>query len=86
MPMPAAVRKAQDMGLDLILIAPTAEPPRYEERRIERAARPLARGERSMGLCAAALGVVSEILVSRPVIENSVVLTGGQPIAVEAKP
>jgi translation initiation factor IF-3 len=27
MPTPAAVRKAQDMGLDLILIAPTAEPP-----------------------------------------------------------
>src|SRR5918912_3355466 len=26
MPTPAAVRKAQDMGLDLILIAPTAEP------------------------------------------------------------
>src|SRR3954465_12480060 len=27
MPPPAPVRKAQDMGLDLILIAPTAEPP-----------------------------------------------------------
>lgn len=27
MPTLAAVRKAQDMGLDLILIAPTAEPP-----------------------------------------------------------
>src|SRR3954449_9033514 len=27
MPTPTAVRKAQDMGLDLILIAPTAEPP-----------------------------------------------------------
>ena len=27
MPTPAALRKAQDMGLDLILIAPTAEPP-----------------------------------------------------------
>src|SRR5579884_970192 len=27
MPTPAAIRKAQDMGLDLILIAPTAEPP-----------------------------------------------------------
>jgi len=27
MPTPAAVRKAQDMGLDLILVAPTAEPP-----------------------------------------------------------
>jgi translation initiation factor IF-3 len=27
MPTPAAVRKAKDMGLDLILIAPTAEPP-----------------------------------------------------------
>jgi translation initiation factor IF-3 len=27
MPTPAAVRKAQDMGLDLIVIAPTAEPP-----------------------------------------------------------
>ena len=27
MPTSAAVRKAQDMGLDLILIAPTAEPP-----------------------------------------------------------
>src|SRR5512138_247258 len=27
MPTQAAVRKAQDMGLDLILIAPTAEPP-----------------------------------------------------------
>jgi len=27
MPTPNAVRKAQDMGLDLILIAPTAEPP-----------------------------------------------------------
>jgi translation initiation factor IF-3 len=27
MPTHAAVRKAQDMGLDLILIAPTAEPP-----------------------------------------------------------
>lgn len=27
MPTPAAVRKAQEMGLDLILIAPTAEPP-----------------------------------------------------------
>src|SRR5579863_5598007 len=27
MPTPAAVRKAQDMGLDLILIAPTPEPP-----------------------------------------------------------
>ena len=27
LPTPAAVRKAQDMGLDLILIAPTAEPP-----------------------------------------------------------
>src|SRR5271169_4484152 len=27
MPTPQAVRKAQDMGLDLILIAPTAEPP-----------------------------------------------------------
>ena len=27
MATPAAVRKAQDMGLDLILIAPTAEPP-----------------------------------------------------------
>src|SRR5205823_1403483 len=26
-PTPAAVRRAQDMGLDLILIAPTAEPP-----------------------------------------------------------
>src|SRR5918996_453593 len=27
MPTPAAVRRAQDMGLDLIVIAPTAEPP-----------------------------------------------------------
>src|ERR671933_2010368 len=27
MPTPAAVRRAQDLGLDLILIAPTAEPP-----------------------------------------------------------
>ena len=27
MPTPAAVRKAQDLGLDLILISPTAEPP-----------------------------------------------------------
>ena len=27
MPTSAAIRKAQDMGLDLILIAPTAEPP-----------------------------------------------------------
>ena len=27
LPTPQAVRKAQDMGLDLILIAPTAEPP-----------------------------------------------------------
>jgi translation initiation factor IF-3 len=27
MPTPAAIRKAQDMGLDLICIAPTAEPP-----------------------------------------------------------
>ncbi len=27
MPTPAAVRKAQELGLDLILIAPTAEPP-----------------------------------------------------------
>jgi translation initiation factor IF-3 len=27
LPTPAAVRKAQDLGLDLILIAPTAEPP-----------------------------------------------------------
>jgi translation initiation factor IF-3 len=27
MPTPAAIRKAQEMGLDLILIAPTAEPP-----------------------------------------------------------
>jgi translation initiation factor IF-3 len=27
MPTPVAVRKAQDLGLDLILIAPTAEPP-----------------------------------------------------------
>ena len=27
MPTPAAVRRVQDMGLDLILIAPTAEPP-----------------------------------------------------------
>jgi translation initiation factor IF-3 len=27
MPTPAAVRKAQDMGLDLIVVAPTAEPP-----------------------------------------------------------
>ena len=27
MPTPAAVRKAQDMGLDLIVISPTAEPP-----------------------------------------------------------
>src|ERR1700712_4280727 len=27
MPTPAAVRKAQEMGLDLILIAPTADPP-----------------------------------------------------------
>jgi len=27
MPTPAAVRKAQGMGLDLVLIAPTAEPP-----------------------------------------------------------
>ena len=27
MPTPQAVRKAQDMGLDLILIAPTADPP-----------------------------------------------------------
>jgi translation initiation factor IF-3 len=27
MPTPAAVRKAQEMGLDLIVIAPTAEPP-----------------------------------------------------------
>jgi translation initiation factor IF-3 len=27
MPTPQAIRKAQDMGLDLILIAPTAEPP-----------------------------------------------------------
>ena len=27
MPTLAAVRKAQDLGLDLILIAPTAEPP-----------------------------------------------------------
>ena len=27
MPTPAAVRKAQDMGLDLIVVSPTAEPP-----------------------------------------------------------
>jgi translation initiation factor IF-3 len=27
MPTPAAVRKAKDLGLDLIVIAPTAEPP-----------------------------------------------------------
>ncbi len=27
MPTPAAVRKAQDMGLDLILVSPTADPP-----------------------------------------------------------
>src|SRR5512136_1005833 len=27
MPTPAAVRKAQDIGLDLILVSPTAEPP-----------------------------------------------------------
>jgi len=27
MPTAAAIRKAQDMGLDLILVAPTAEPP-----------------------------------------------------------
>jgi translation initiation factor IF-3 len=27
MPTPAAIRKAQELGLDLILIAPTAEPP-----------------------------------------------------------
>jgi len=27
MPTPAAVRRAQGLGLDLILIAPTAEPP-----------------------------------------------------------
>jgi translation initiation factor IF-3 len=27
MPTPAAIRRAQDMGLDLICIAPTAEPP-----------------------------------------------------------
>src|SRR6476660_348254 len=27
LPTPQAIRKAQDMGLDLILIAPTAEPP-----------------------------------------------------------
>jgi translation initiation factor IF-3 len=27
MPTPAAVRKAQELGLDLIVIAPTAEPP-----------------------------------------------------------
>lgn len=27
MPTPAAVRKAQEMGLDLILVSPTAEPP-----------------------------------------------------------
>jgi translation initiation factor IF-3 len=27
MPTPAAVRRAQDLGLDLIVIAPTAEPP-----------------------------------------------------------
>jgi translation initiation factor IF-3 len=27
MPTPAAIRKAQDMGLDLVLIAPTAVPP-----------------------------------------------------------
>ncbi len=27
MPTPAAVRRAQDLGLDLILISPTAEPP-----------------------------------------------------------
>jgi translation initiation factor IF-3 len=27
MPTPAAIRRAQEMGLDLILIAPTAEPP-----------------------------------------------------------
>jgi len=27
LPTPAAVRKAKDMGLDLILVAPTAEPP-----------------------------------------------------------
>jgi len=27
MPTPVAVRKAQDMGLDLIVVAPTAEPP-----------------------------------------------------------
>jgi translation initiation factor IF-3 len=27
MPTPAAVRRAKDMGLDLIVIAPTAEPP-----------------------------------------------------------
>jgi translation initiation factor IF-3 len=27
MPTPAAIRRAQDLGLDLILIAPTAEPP-----------------------------------------------------------
>jgi len=27
MPTPAAVRKAQDMGLDLIVVSPTADPP-----------------------------------------------------------
>ena len=27
LPTPAAVRRAQGLGLDLILIAPTAEPP-----------------------------------------------------------
>jgi translation initiation factor IF-3 len=27
MPTPAAIRKAQDLGLDLIVVAPTAEPP-----------------------------------------------------------
>ncbi|HLJ15661.1 MAG TPA: translation initiation factor IF-3, partial [Bryobacteraceae bacterium] len=27
MPTPAAVRRAQELGLDLILVAPTAEPP-----------------------------------------------------------
>src|ERR1700743_1856668 len=49
MPTPAAVRKAQEMGLDLILIAPTAEPPvakamdygqwQYENKKKQHAAR-----------------------------------------------
>src|ERR1700743_3452626 len=49
MPTPAAVRKAQDMGLDLIVIAPTAEPPvakamdygqwQYENKKKQHAAR-----------------------------------------------